>query len=649
METTLAFSNLINSAAAAQGLSSRNLHSRRSVVPQKVKAVNSGRVTNCVTASVSNRDEKVSMVLKAAKLAGVAGVGLAGLAAAPLTAHASPIVDGLVDGSLDPNVILPAMGAAFGGIAVSAVNKLQDTIQGTGADKGKAPVTEEEVLAVQAAWAGAIQNISKVHKEGGDYVGAAGKAAGELYGYGSGNVLFKPTKAQGDSTFRPTAENAMSYFVGGNAVDGGLPEDSGFAINGGKGWAKCVYDNHQIELKDGIGIAMGTYDFTCATTGEVSTVEYTFGYSRCDDGKVRIFLHHSSVPYTVAPPPPAAPVTEKEVLTVQANWAAAIQNISKVYAVNGDYVAAAAEAAGQLYAYGDEGSNVLFKPTKATGDSTFRPTPESAMSYFVGGDAVDGGFTEDSGFAINGGKGWAKCVYDNHQVELHNGMATAMGTYDFTCATTGEVSTVEYTFGYKRCEDGEVRIFLHHSSVPYNAAPLVKGAPVSEAEVLAVQEAWAGAIQNISKVHKEGGDYIGAAGEAAGELYAYGHTNVLFKPTKAMGEYTFRPTAEDAMSYFVGGNAVDGGYEQDGGFAINGGKGWRSCVYNNHQIELHDGIATAMGTYDFTCDTTGEVSTVEYTFGYSRCKDDKVRIFLHHSSVPYAAAPVKEAEKAVAA
>ena len=44
-----------------------------------------------------------------------------------------------------------------------------------------------------------------------------------------------------------------------------------------------------------------------------------------------------------------------------------------------------------------------------------------------------------------------------------------MGTYDFTCATTGDISTVEYTFGYQRCADDAVRIFLHHSSVPYGA------------------------------------------------------------------------------------------------------------------------------------------------------------------------------------
>eukprot|EP00439_Symbiodinium_sp_Y106_P001823 s11746_g1.t1 len=88
-------------------------------------------------------------------------------------------------------------------------------------------------------------------------------------------------------------------------------------------------------------------------------------------------------------------------------------------------------------------------------------------------------------------------------------------------------------------------------------------APVTVAEVIEVQAKWAAAIANISKVHKQGGDFIKAAAEAAGELYAYGHSNVMFKPTKA-AEYRFRPTAEEAMSYFVGGNAVQGGYKEDG-------------------------------------------------------------------------------------
>jgi hypothetical protein len=160
-------------------------------------------------------------------------------------------------------------------------------------------------------------------------------------------------------------------------------------------------------------------------------------------------------------------------------------------------------------------------------------------------------------------------------------------------------------------------------------------AAVTEADVLAVQSKWADAIANISATHKAGGDFIQAAADAAGELYAYGHSDVLFKPTKA-AEYQFRPTPESAMSYFVGGVNVADGYAEDGGFAINGGKGWAKCVYDNHNIVLKNEVAVAMGNYVFTCATTNDEVKVEYTFGYQRCDDGVVRIFLHHSSVPYA-------------
>ncbi|KAH8080425.1 hypothetical protein JL720_9120 [Aureococcus anophagefferens] len=140
-----------------------------------------------------------------------------------------------------------------------------------------AGVSEADVLAVQSKWAAAIETISATHKDGGDFIQAAADAAGELYAYGHGD--------------------AMSYFVGGANVADGYDEDGGFAINGGKGWAKCVYDNHNVVVKNDVAIAMGNYYFTCATTGEEAKVEYTFGYQRCDDGVVRIFLHHSSVPF----------------------------------------------------------------------------------------------------------------------------------------------------------------------------------------------------------------------------------------------------------------------------------------------------------------------------------------------------------------
>jgi hypothetical protein len=46
--------------------------------------------------------------------------------------------------------------------------------------------------------------------------------------------------------------------------------------------------------------------------------------------------------------------------------------------------------------------------------------------------------------------------------------ALAMGTKTMLDATSMEEVTVEYTFGYKRCSDGKVRIFLQHASVPYS-------------------------------------------------------------------------------------------------------------------------------------------------------------------------------------
>ncbi len=342
-----------------------------------------------------------------------------------------------------------------------------------------------------------------------------------------------------------------------------------------------------------------------------------------------------------------APISEADVTSCQTSWANAIQTISKTYLEKGDYIQAAADAAADLYGYGR--TNVLFKPTKAA-DEPFRPTGESAMSYFVGGSAVENGLEEDAGFAINGGKGWANVKFDNHQIEYLGNAAIAMGTYYFTCATTGDVARVEYTFGYKRNDDGKPRIFLHHSSVPYapsgtiirsdedsgGISQTIELPPITKDDVYTCQAKWAAAIETISQTYLSKGDYIQAAADAAGELYGYGHTNVLFKPTKAAAE-PFRPTGESAMSYFVGGNVVDEGYEEDAGFAINGGKGWKKVVFDNHQVDYSGNVAIAMGTYYFTSAEDDSETRVEYTFGYKRCDDGQPRIFLHHSSVPYKA------------
>jgi hypothetical protein len=158
--------------------------------------------------------------------------------------------------------------------------------------------------------------------------------------------------------------------------------------------------------------------------------------------------------------------------------------------------------------------------------------------------------------------------------------------------------------------------FKSSSPAPAKEAGKWPFTDMTEADVIACQDAWANAIKTCSKIYLEKGDYVGAAAGAAGELYGYGHSEVLFKPTKAK-DYPFRPTAGEAMSYFVGGGVVEDGYAEDGGFAINGGKGFSDVVFTNHKIYLNGPVAIAMGSYVFTCATTGEESKVEYTFATS--------------------------------
>lgn len=159
-------------------------------------------------------------------------------------------------------------------------------------------ITAEEVKQRQDAWADAIVRISAAHAAKEDFKKVAEQAAGELYGYEHGDVLFKPTKAT-EHPFRETAAGAMSYFVGGDIVEGGYPgEDKGFAINGGRRWSKVWFENHKVQLDGKSAIAMGSYHFIDATDEKEVRVEYTFGYKRNADGKVRIFLHHSSVPFS---------------------------------------------------------------------------------------------------------------------------------------------------------------------------------------------------------------------------------------------------------------------------------------------------------------------------------------------------------------
>ena len=149
-------------------------------------------------------------------------------------------------------------------------------------------------------------------------------------------------------------------------------------------------------------------------------------------------------------------VTVAEVKDAQRAWGKGIIAIATAHANGGDYVGLATDHVNTLYAY--QMGPVLFKPTLAAVDQ-FRPTFETALSYFV---ASNNACPEDQGFAI---QGWTDVRFENSDVIIDGNTALAMGNYFFTSPEGAEVK-VEYTFGYIEDGNGDLRIQLHHSSMP---------------------------------------------------------------------------------------------------------------------------------------------------------------------------------------
>ena len=149
-------------------------------------------------------------------------------------------------------------------------------------------VSIEDIDQAQMAWGDGIVKIAKAHRDGGDYVGLAENHIKTLYAYDQGKVLFKPTLATVEQ-FRDTPESALSYFVASNDA---CPEDEGFAI---QGWTKVRFENSGVVMHQMGALAMGNYYFT-GPDGSETKVEYSFGYIPDENDKLRIQLHHSSVP-----------------------------------------------------------------------------------------------------------------------------------------------------------------------------------------------------------------------------------------------------------------------------------------------------------------------------------------------------------------
>ncbi|MEM7067767.1 MAG: phosphoribosyl-AMP cyclohydrolase [Pseudomonadota bacterium] len=153
-------------------------------------------------------------------------------------------------------------------------------------------ITENDLAKAREAWGNALIAIAKAYEAGG--IDAARPVAEETldsaYGYNLGPVLFKPTLASGDQTFRPTRKGALSYFVG---HDGEFPLDSGFGL---KGWREVTSHSSAHFIEGDVAMWMGKVIMT-DKDGQVTIVDKSFGYKKDEDGTLRIIQHHSSLPY----------------------------------------------------------------------------------------------------------------------------------------------------------------------------------------------------------------------------------------------------------------------------------------------------------------------------------------------------------------
>lgn len=179
-----------------------------------------------------------------------------------------------------------SLAAATGAIAKTAAAPAAATVVNQA-------ISEAEVTGAQRAWCQALVDISTTHARSGQ---AAAKALAErvidsAYGYQMGAVLFKPTLTVAPQTFRTTRAGALAYFVGGDTA---FPKDTGFAL---KGWTNCEVANAAVFIAGDSATTMGNVRIT-NSKGEVTTVDKTWGYVKDDAGRLRIVLHHSSLPFS---------------------------------------------------------------------------------------------------------------------------------------------------------------------------------------------------------------------------------------------------------------------------------------------------------------------------------------------------------------
>jgi hypothetical protein len=308
------------------------------------------------------------------------------------------------------------------------------------------PITRDEVIDALNSWGAGLVSIADAKANNQDYVAVAIDAIKKAYNYDNGLVLFKPTVAA-DVPFRTTFAGALSYFVGGNPA---YAEDTGFALNP---WKSVSFEIIGIVYGANRAIVQTKTTLTQQDGSSVSPY-FSMGFTRVgEDGALKIDLHHSSLPYA----PDTSTISQADVVAALDAWGKGLVSIADAKANNQDYVATAINVINQAYNY-DEGI-VLFKPTVAA-EIPFRTTFAGALSYFVGGNAA---YPEDTGFALNP---WKSVAFDIVGIVYDRNRAIVQTKTTLTQADGSSV-TPYFSMGFKKTSTGDLKIDLHHSSLPY--------------------------------------------------------------------------------------------------------------------------------------------------------------------------------------
>ena len=145
----------------------------------------------------------------------------------------------------------------------------------------------------------------------------------------------------------------------------------------------------------------------------------------------------------------------------------------------------------------------------------------------------------------------------------------------------------------------------------------------TENNLLEFVASWASGLSKIQASYEKNEDFRESATLFIEKHYLFDKESVLFKPTLT-NKTIFRNSAEDALSYFIGGK-----YSEDLGFAL---KPFKSIEIKESNTIIENDLLAIMGILVFKIKDSNELLKVAFTF-ILKLTESGLKIKIHHSSI----------------